>query len=251
MNYVYETTNLVNGRKYIGKHRGKADDSYLGSGTLLFRAIKKHGKENFERKILKEFDSEDDAYKYEQKLVTKEIVESNEYYNIAYGGEGWNSGNSKKLWEDPEHRKNISRKTKKQWEDPKFRESMTGENNPFFGKHHTEENRNIMKNKNKDRWKDPIHRIKMEKIMRTPEDRKRRSGNAKRQWEDPKFREKMTKRIEGEKHYNARLTEKQVIEIKERLQKGERNINIAKDYDVTNHHISAIKTGKKWKHITI
>ena len=33
--YIYLTTNLINGKKYIGKHFGAIDDSYLGSGTLL------------------------------------------------------------------------------------------------------------------------------------------------------------------------------------------------------------------------
>lgn len=33
--YIYLTTNLINGKKYIGKHFGTIGDSYLGSGTLL------------------------------------------------------------------------------------------------------------------------------------------------------------------------------------------------------------------------
>ena len=50
--YIYMTTNLVNGKKYIGKQKGEINDSYLGSGTLLLRAIKKYGKENFKKDIL-------------------------------------------------------------------------------------------------------------------------------------------------------------------------------------------------------
>ena len=52
--YIYETTNLINGKKYIGQHRGSFDKEYKGSGTLLRRAIKKYGKENFEVKLLEE-----------------------------------------------------------------------------------------------------------------------------------------------------------------------------------------------------
>ena len=33
--YIYLTINLINGKKYIGKHYGELDDSYLGSGTIL------------------------------------------------------------------------------------------------------------------------------------------------------------------------------------------------------------------------
>lgn len=50
--YIYMTTNLINGKKYIGQHKGKVNDSYLGSGTTITKAIQKYGKENFKKDIL-------------------------------------------------------------------------------------------------------------------------------------------------------------------------------------------------------
>jgi len=51
--FVYVTTNMVNGKKYIGQKMFRKDwQYYLGSGTLLKRAIKKYGKENFSREII-------------------------------------------------------------------------------------------------------------------------------------------------------------------------------------------------------
>ena len=50
--YIYLTINLINGKKYIGKHYGELDDSYLGSGTILQKAINKYGKQNFKKEIL-------------------------------------------------------------------------------------------------------------------------------------------------------------------------------------------------------
>ena len=47
--YIYLT---INDMKYIGKHYGELDDSYLGSGKILKRAIDKYGKENFTKSIL-------------------------------------------------------------------------------------------------------------------------------------------------------------------------------------------------------
>lgn len=39
--YIYITTNLINGRMYIGKHKSeKYDSSYYGSGKILLYAIK-------------------------------------------------------------------------------------------------------------------------------------------------------------------------------------------------------------------
>ena len=50
--FIYLTTNLITNEKYIGKHHGELNDSYLGSGIILQRAIKKYGKQNFKREIL-------------------------------------------------------------------------------------------------------------------------------------------------------------------------------------------------------
>ena len=46
--FVYVTTNLINGKKYLGKHNGKSN-SYLGSGKALKKAIKKYGKKKHYR----------------------------------------------------------------------------------------------------------------------------------------------------------------------------------------------------------
>ena len=42
---IYKTTNLVNGKSYVGMD-SKNDPNYLGSGKLLKRAVKKYGRES-------------------------------------------------------------------------------------------------------------------------------------------------------------------------------------------------------------
>ena len=87
--FVYETVNLINGKKYIGKHSTEnLNDSYLGSGVALNRAIKKYGEESFKRSIIKQFETSAEALEYEAQLVTEDLVKSNEYYNMRQGGEG-------------------------------------------------------------------------------------------------------------------------------------------------------------------
>ena len=51
--YNYITTNKVNGKQYVGAHTEKKDnDRYLGTGQLIKKAIKKYGRDNFEKTIL-------------------------------------------------------------------------------------------------------------------------------------------------------------------------------------------------------
>lgn len=86
---IYKTTNLINGKIYLGKHQTNIpDDSYLGSGKNLVKAIKKYGAENFIKDILFIFDNEYDMNLKEIEIITEEIVNSPNYYNIAVGGQG-------------------------------------------------------------------------------------------------------------------------------------------------------------------
>lgn len=51
--YVYKTTNLINGKTYVGKHRRSYfDKKYYGSGKHLKSAINKYGIENFKVEVL-------------------------------------------------------------------------------------------------------------------------------------------------------------------------------------------------------
>ena len=48
-NFVYITTNIVNGKQYVGSHgTNNLNDGYLGSGQALHLAFEKYGKGNFQ-----------------------------------------------------------------------------------------------------------------------------------------------------------------------------------------------------------
>lgn len=83
---VYKTTNLVNGKFYIGIHKGTSADSYLGSGKALSHAIKKYDRENFTRETLFEGLDEMTARSIESELVSSETIENPNCYNMVVGG---------------------------------------------------------------------------------------------------------------------------------------------------------------------
>ena len=67
--YIYLTTNLINGMKYIGQHYGKLDDSYIGSGNDFKKAVSEFGKENFKKEILEICDSYTTLNEAEKKWI--------------------------------------------------------------------------------------------------------------------------------------------------------------------------------------
>jgi len=84
---LYETINNINGKKYIGIHStNDLNDGYLGSGAKIIEAIKKYGKENFTRTILKFFDSRKQLLEAEKEVVNEAIVNDKKYYNVSLGG---------------------------------------------------------------------------------------------------------------------------------------------------------------------
>ena len=86
---IYKTTNKLDGKIYIGKHQTKdLDDVYLGSGKILNRAIKKHGRENFSKEILHVFDNGEEMNDKEAELVSEEFVKEDTNYNLCPGGHG-------------------------------------------------------------------------------------------------------------------------------------------------------------------
>ena len=151
---VYETTNLINGKKYRGAHICKAlDDSYLGSGILLLKAVSKYGFENFERKILIQCDSVESMFIHEALFVNDEWVANPNTYNLKIGGEGgWDYINKNCLrWDDEK---------KRLWSIEMKKKRNSGEwapKNPTYGfknKTHSAESRQKISENNVNRFSD-------------------------------------------------------------------------------------------------
>lgn len=112
--FIYITTDLENGKRYIGKCQISNYDNdwktYLGSGTELLEAIKLKGKENFHREIVYLAKSDEELKKMEDTFIRNHnAVKSNDYYNRFYGGFGGRCG----VYNEERNRK-ISETRKKQ-----------------------------------------------------------------------------------------------------------------------------------------
>jgi group I intron endonuclease len=88
MHIIYQTTNLINKKIYIGYHYQASDttDNYLGSGSTLLKAITKYGKENFIRETLFVFEDELSALEKEREIVNEQFLSRPDVYNLTLGG---------------------------------------------------------------------------------------------------------------------------------------------------------------------
>lgn len=83
---IYKTTNLLNGKFYVGKDE-KNNPNYLGSGKILKLAIKKNGLEHFKKEILEYCVSSEELNEKEIYWINK-LSATTLGYNITEGGTG-------------------------------------------------------------------------------------------------------------------------------------------------------------------
>lgn len=138
---VYCHTNNINNKKYIGITCQKPEQRFRNgkgykSSKYFNSAITKYGWDNFTHSILFEHLSEEEAKSKEIELIAKYKTNNNEFgYNITPGGEGY-----------------------------------SGNDNPWFGKHHTIETRKRISEKLKgvpkdEDWKRKIAESNKGKIV--------------------------------------------------------------------------------------
>ena len=93
---IFLSTNIINGKQYIGQTRTN-DKNYFGSGKLLIFALEKYGRQNFSRQTLEVIEDENLLDEREIYWINKfDAANNRNFYNIQEGGRGW----SKKVLED-------------------------------------------------------------------------------------------------------------------------------------------------------
>jgi len=227
--FVYITTNIINGKKYIGQkifdNRWK---SYLGSGIHLKSAIKKYGKENFSREIIAIAYSKEELNKLEIMFIKEhDAVKSNDYYNISSGG-GTNAGLK------------MSEETRK-----KMSEANKGQKCYMYGKPKSEETRKKLSLANKGK-----------KLSEETKGKMSESGKGKPKSEQHK--QNISLALKGNKSYMygkhhsketkdkisksaIKLNNEQIIEIREKYISGDYTYEqLANEYNVGHTTIGRI-----------
>ena len=102
--YVYKTTNILDGKTYIGQRKGEFDPDYYGSGLYLKHAVNKYGKDLFILQVLCYAEDKQKIDELEKQYIKeyRKKFDRDRLYNITDGGEGF-FGEF-----EAEHCKNIS-----------------------------------------------------------------------------------------------------------------------------------------------
>jgi len=175
---IYKTTNLINGKIYIGQDSNN-NPYYKGSGVLLSKALKRYGGKNFKKEILAWCYSKEHLDFLEKFYIEYFNSKIPNGYNISDGGEGmigednpnfgkpgyWLGKKRPKMTgsNNPMANPEIREKTRlaiiesqnrpevsskksisvaKLWkENQEFREKNSGPNHWLFNKHRTKEER--------------------------------------------------------------------------------------------------------------
>lgn len=195
---VYKYTNKINGKIYIGQTcktlKARADN---GKGYIrcphFWRAIQKYGWENFEGEILADELTLDEANELEISLI-QSLNSTNP--SIGYNNRGGGSNGEmteeakRKIGEahrgighacSEETKKKVSESLKEYYGTHKHHalgthyseerrklisEAIKGENNPFYGKYHTEEAKKKISEKQKEIWSDKSRREKQSQTIK-------------------------------------------------------------------------------------
>ena len=221
--FIYITTNLINGKRYLGQKKfDRKWKEYIGSGRVFKAAVKKYGRENFARNIVCICYSADELNAIEYELsVWFNVVESDCWYNLVYGG-GTTTGivvsedtraklsearrnntivhpeydeyHGRKMVEfyenNPDAKKKISDRMFQLWQDPDYAARISQSMKFYWEDDDRRIQQSIMM---KEVWKDPCVRDArlsgLKEWAENPDNHDARSQISKNNWNKPEYRE--------------------------------------------------------------
>lgn len=265
---IYCYTNKINGKRYIGKTNKSLKNRHKGhmkavkySGNVshkqyIHKAIRKYGIENFTLEILHIADEYSiDMLERHYIYCLNTFAKNGTGYNIASGGSDAKTTVGKTDEELKEWKKKLS-------------EITSGENNPFYGKKHTEETKLLISKANSGRKHTEEAKRKMSEQRKGEkhyfygkkhtEETKRKIGEANRGEKSPfygKKRPEFSESMKGKNNHKARkvvqinsLTD-EVIKVWDYMKQVEEELNIGRrGIGACCRGIQKTAGGYKWKY---
>lgn len=115
---IYKTTCLITGKWYIGMHStDDLSDGYQGSGQVLWKSIKKYGKEQHQCVVLEHCDDREALSLREEEIITKNVLNDPMCMNLRTGGTGNYPGKT----HPDEVKRKIAAASAEHWKDPAFK----------------------------------------------------------------------------------------------------------------------------------
>lgn len=248
---VYKLTNLANGKAYVGitirtfARRWSQHLAYskAGTGALIGRAIKKYGADGFKREILYEASSFAELLVCERALIAAHGTYAPRGYNLTAGGEG-----AAEVIRTPEYRLKLKAAAERRMKEGTwFAPRKVGEYKPSpeaRAKMSAAALARIARGEGNPPPQSPgkLFHVLYPDAARKAADTKR----GKKRSEDQKARMRAAVRAIG----RIKLTDGQVAEIKRRLALGARVGALAKEFGVSQSHVSHIKGGRDRYYVT-
>lgn len=156
---IYKTTNLVNGKIYVGQDSNN-NDNYFGSGLLIKRAISKHGVKNFKKEILEVCSTKLELNNKEIYWIEKlNATDVRIGYNITNGGDGGLTSN----------KENIIKKVTELWLNEEYRsKQMKSRENRIYRQvgeyNHSNETKEKLRVAHKGKKQSDEHKLKTKKF---------------------------------------------------------------------------------------
>lgn len=227
--HVYVITHTESGRHYVGKTaqnppikrwKGHIKDVRRGNKYLFINALRKYGPEAFTFQVIESFETESDAVDAEEWWIGYLRTTVRDYgFNVCKRGT-CRAG----FKHTPEARELIRAASASRKHSPETIVKM------------------------KHRHFSPEHRRRISQAISgkvlPPETRTKVSYAVRRLWSDTDYRKAMS-----EAH--SSLTGEDVMNIRSRCSRGEKQSAVGIDFGITQRTVSKIVTGKTWKHLPL
>lgn len=267
--FIYKTIDTRNNNFYVGMHStDNLNDGYIGSGTRLKHLIHKHGKDIFTLEILEFLPNRNSLKIREQEIITQDFLLVEKCMNLQPGGSGGFKNEEhqlkcsqaagikhrERMLNDSEYRKKmtkmVSESNKKRLKKGTLKPIQ--ESYSWVGKKHKPETIDKMKS-SKQGQGIGINNSQFGTCWVTNETENKKIKKTELElYLNDGWRKGVKTKIKGESVKTSKLTNSDVIKIKQLISEGDlSSIKISNQFNVAPQTIDKIKKGLTWTHIII